>query len=120
MKDQDQHQHQDQRVHVHVDRDAHMDGEQMSAGEYLRTRFSTLKPPLHRPPNPIKVVKSLSFMNWMMFLCAFLGWTWDAFDFFTVSLTGELAISAGRHVVIIATGCFDVSKSCLVLIVDCS
>lgn len=61
----------------------------MNASEYLRTRLTTLKPPLDRPPNPIRIIRSLSFMNWMMFLCAFLGWTWDAFDFFTVSLTGE-------------------------------
>ncbi|PVG04880.1 MFS general substrate transporter [Serendipita vermifera] len=36
-------------------------------------------------------------MNWMMFLCAFLGWTWDAFDFFTVSLTvTDLAEEFGK------------------------
>ncbi|KIM32985.1 hypothetical protein M408DRAFT_326659 [Serendipita vermifera MAFF 305830] len=83
--------------HTHVDRDAHMDGQQMSVSEYLRTRIPTLKPPLDRPPNPIKVIKSLTFMNWMMFLCAFLGWTWDAFDFFTVSLTvSDLAKDFGK------------------------
>jgi hypothetical protein len=90
-----------QQKHVHIDRDAHMDGQQMSVGEYLRTRIPTLKPPLDRPPNPFKVIRSLSFMNWMMFLCALLGWTWDAFDFFTVSLTGE-PLTLYRHVVIIA------------------
>lgn len=31
--------------------------------------------------------------QWLMFLAGFLGWTWDAFDFFTVSLTvTELAV----------------------------
>lgn len=56
------------------------DGPRMSAGEYIRTRISTLKPPLTVPPNPIRVLGQLSRMNWLMFLCAFLGWTWDAFD----------------------------------------
>jgi hypothetical protein len=77
-----------------VDDNAHHDDEDfhltsMTPSEYLRTRFSSLKPPMTRPPNPITVLRSLTFMNWMMFLCAFLGWSWDAFDFFTVSLTGE-------------------------------
>jgi len=62
---------------------------QMSVGRYLATRVSTLKPPMKRPPNPIRIVRSLTRMNWLMFLCSFLAWTWDAFDFFTVSLTVE-------------------------------
>ncbi|KAG9040567.1 hypothetical protein FS842_002986, partial [Serendipita sp. 407] len=73
------------------------DDNKMTVKEYLSTRISTLKPPMHRPPNPIKVLGSLSKMNWMMFLLAFLGWTWDAFDFFTVSLTvTELAEEFGK------------------------
>ncbi|KAG9043779.1 hypothetical protein FS842_001714 [Serendipita sp. 407] len=68
------------------------DDSKMTVKEYLSTRISTLKPPMKRPPNPIKVLGSLSKMNWLMFLLAFLGWTWDAFDFFTVSLTGTLVL----------------------------
>lgn len=37
--------------------------------------------------NPLSLLGSLSLMNWLHFMCAFLAWTWDSFDFFTVSLT---------------------------------
>jgi len=61
--------------------------EKMSAGTYLATRFSTLKPPMDKVENPFTLLKSLSTKQWMFWLVAFLAWTWDAFDFFTVSLT---------------------------------
>ncbi|KAK3671607.1 Carboxylic acid transporter [Recurvomyces mirabilis] len=61
--------------------------EKMSAGQYLATRLSTLKPPMDRVENPFSLLGSLTLKNWLMFLVAFLAWTWDAFDFFTVSLT---------------------------------
>jgi len=61
----------------------------MSAGRYAATRFSTLKPPMDKAPNPFKLLALLNFQQWMFFLIAFLAWTWDAFDFFTVSLTVE-------------------------------
>jgi MFS transporter, SHS family, lactate transporter len=64
----------------------------MSPGRYAATRLTTLKPPMARAPNPIKLLMMLSFQQWMFFLVAFIAWTWDAFDFFTVSLTvGDLA-----------------------------
>jgi len=59
----------------------------MSATHYLSTRLSSLKPPMDRVENPFALLASLTRMNWLMFLCAFAAWTWDAFDFFTVSLT---------------------------------
>lgn len=59
------------------------DEPRMNVGEYLRTRIPTLKPPLNVPPNPIRILRSLSKLNWLMFLLAFLGWTWDSYDFFT-------------------------------------
>jgi len=59
----------------------------MSAGRYLATRFSTLKPPMDKVENPITVLGLLSSKQWLFFFCAFVAWTWDAFDFFTVSLT---------------------------------
>lgn len=59
----------------------------MSAGRYLATRLSSLKPPMDHVRNPIALLRMLNFQQWMFFLVAFLGWTWDAFDFFTVSLT---------------------------------
>lgn len=63
------------------------DYEHMSVGRYLATRLPTLKPPMHKAPNPFKLLAMLNFQQWMFFLVAFSAWTWDAFDFFTVSLT---------------------------------
>lgn len=71
--------------------------EHMSAGRYLATRFSTLKPPMEKVPNPIRLLRMLNFQQWMFFLVAFIAWTWDAFDFFTVSLTvSDLAKQFGK------------------------
>jgi len=61
--------------------------EHMSVGRYVATRIPTLKPPMHKAPNPFKLLALLNFQQWMFFLVAFIAWTWDAFDFFTVSLT---------------------------------
>lgn len=64
----------------------------MAVGSYLATRFTTLKPSSERLPNPFKLIRLLNTAQWLNFLVAFLAWTWDAFDFFTVSLTvSELA-----------------------------
>ena len=65
----------------------HQPEENMSAGRYLATRFSSLKPPMDKVENPITLLRSLNTKQWLFFACAFLAWTWDAFDFFTVSLT---------------------------------
>ena len=61
--------------------------EHMSAGRYAATRISTLKPPMAKAPNPFTLVRMLNVQQWMFFLVAFFAWSWDAFDFFTVSLT---------------------------------
>ncbi|KAM7213185.1 Major facilitator superfamily domain containing protein [Rhypophila decipiens] len=64
----------------------------MSAGEYIATRFTTLRPLMTKAPNPIRLLRSINRTQWAFFMVAFLAWTWDAFDFFTVSLTvAELA-----------------------------
>lgn len=69
----------------------------MSAGEYIATRFSSLKPPMAKAPNPFKLVMMLNARQWAFFSVAFIAWTWDAFDFFTVSLTvSELAETFGK------------------------
>lgn len=71
--------------------------EQMSAGRYIATRFSSLKPPMAKAPNPFSALALLTFQQWMFFLVAFLAWSWDAFDFFTVSLTvSDLAKQFGK------------------------
>ncbi|KAJ5495471.1 Carboxylic acid transporter protein [Penicillium diatomitis] len=61
--------------------------EHMSVGQYIATRISSLKPPMNPAPNPFKALTLLNKQQWMFFAVAFAGWTWDAFDFFTVSLT---------------------------------
>lgn len=61
--------------------------EKMGIGKYLATRLTTLKPPMERVDNPIALLRMLNRKQWLFFLCSFIAWTWDAFDFFTVSLT---------------------------------
>ena len=61
--------------------------QKMSAGRYIATRLSTLKPPMNKAPNPFKLLAMLNLQQWLFFLVGFFAWTWDAFDFFTVSLT---------------------------------
>lgn len=63
---------------------------------YFRTRVSSLKPPRTKLRNPIAVLGELDRHQWLMFTAGFLGWSWDAFDFFTVSLTvTEIAAEFG-------------------------
>lgn len=59
----------------------------MSVGRYLSTRFSTLKPPMNKAPNPFAALALLNKQQWLFFAIAFCGWTWDAFDFFSVSIS---------------------------------
>lgn len=56
-----------------------------SVGQYIATRFSTLKPKMARVDNPIKLLRMLNKQQWMFFAIAFAAWSWDAYDFFTVS-----------------------------------
>lgn len=53
---------------------------------YILTRSTSLKPPRTKIRNPIAILRELDRHQWLMFTAGFLGWTWDAFDFFTVSL----------------------------------
>lgn len=59
----------------------------MSPAKYAATRITTLKPPMAHAANPFKLLALLNTQQWLFFLVAFFAWTWDAFDFFTVSLT---------------------------------
>lgn len=53
---------------------------------YALTRITSLQPPRAKLRNPIHILRELDKHQWLMFFAGFLGWTWDAFDFFTVSL----------------------------------
>ena len=48
--------------------------EGMSPREYMATRLSSLKPPMHPIPNPIKLVRMVSAEQWGFFLIAFFAW----------------------------------------------
>jgi SHS family lactate transporter-like MFS transporter len=75
----------------------HEQEEDMSIGRYVATRIPTLRPPMHKAPNPFKLLALLNFQQWMFFFVAFFAWSWDAFDFFTVSLTvSDLAKDFGK------------------------
>ena len=65
--------------------------------QYLASRITTLKPPMNSAPNPFKLLRLLNKQQWLFFLVGFLGWTWDAFDFFTVSLTTTQLSEAFGH-----------------------
>lgn len=58
----------------------------ISIGRYIATRIPSLKPQTRPLANPLKTLGLLNRQQWMFFLVAFFAWTWDAFDFFTVSL----------------------------------
>ncbi|RDL32091.1 uncharacterized protein BP5553_09493 [Venustampulla echinocandica] len=65
--------------------------------EHLATRLPTLKPQLNPAVNPFRLLRSLTLQHWLFFLVGFLAWTWDAFDFHTVTLTySELSESFGE------------------------
>lgn len=69
----------------------------MTAGHYAATRLTTLAPARDPVPNPFTLLRMLNLQQWLFFLVAFFAWSWDAFDFFTVSLTVEnLAETFGK------------------------
>lgn len=57
---------------VHVGDEAPHHG--MSAGEYLRTRFTSLKPPMAKTPNPLRLLRMLTAHHWAFFGVAFFAW----------------------------------------------
>ncbi len=68
--------------------------------KYFKERFTTLFPSKEDLAiakthiNPFGSLKLLTARNWNFFAVAFAGWTWDAFDFFAVSLNvAEIAKS---------------------------
>ncbi|EGD99385.1 sugar transporter [Trichophyton tonsurans CBS 112818] len=64
---------------------------------YFMTRVSSLKPPKTELKNPYRILRELDSHQWLMFGVGFIAWVWDAFDFFTVSLTiTEIATEFGN------------------------
>lgn len=55
----------------------------MSTREYLATRISTLKPPMTKAPNPIRLVRMLNRHQWAFFGVAF--WAWVSLTVFSSS-----------------------------------
>jgi SHS family lactate transporter-like MFS transporter len=47
---------------------------ELTIKEYALTRFSTLKPPMHKAPNPVRLLTLLSGKQWLFFLVGFLAW----------------------------------------------
>jgi SHS family lactate transporter-like MFS transporter len=54
---------------------------------YFSTRFSSLVPPKTKVRNPISILRELSKHQWLLFACGFLARAWDAFDYYSVSMT---------------------------------
>lgn len=72
-----------------------------SISRYLSTRLITLKPPSFTQHkhllNPIPAIRLISRKQWGFIMIAFAAWTWDAYDFFTVSLSAtEIAKDLNR------------------------
>ena len=44
----------------------------MSVGQYIATRIPSLKPPMDKAPNPIRLLAMLNFQQWMFFLVGFI------------------------------------------------
>ncbi|KAK5074880.1 Carboxylic acid transporter [Lithohypha guttulata] len=79
------------------DMSEYSDRQHMSIGRYCATRITTLKPAMRPIANAFKVLSLLNLQQWLFFLVAFFAWTWDAFDFFTVSLVvPDLAATFGK------------------------
>jgi SHS family lactate transporter-like MFS transporter len=49
---------------------------EMSIGQYAATRFSTLKPPMNKAPNPFRLLAMLSGKQWLFFFVGFFAWVY--------------------------------------------
>lgn len=46
----------------------------MTAREYLASRITSLKPPMTKAPNPIRLIRMLTLRQWAFFGVAFWAW----------------------------------------------
>ena len=67
----------------------------MSAGQYLATRFSTLKPPMAKAPNPIKLLRRITRQQWAFFMVAFCAWV--RVKHYLYSHAKQLVIIINKH-----------------------
>src|SRR5436305_8569 len=52
----------------------HSSREHMTVDRYLGTRFSTLKPPMNKSPNPFPIIALLNRRQWASFFIGFIAW----------------------------------------------
>ncbi|KAF2648286.1 MFS general substrate transporter [Lophiostoma macrostomum CBS 122681] len=77
----------------------------MAVVDYIQDRSRTLKPAFDPAKNPLRLWASLSLRQWGYFLVGFFAWTWDAFDFHTVTITyPELSATFDRTTKQISVG----------------
>ncbi|TID28061.1 hypothetical protein CANINC_002742 [Pichia inconspicua] len=76
-----------------------------SIKDYCKTRFTELFPTKQSLRankhllNPLPGLRMIGWKQWLMILSAFIAWTWDAYDFFSVSLNAsQLAIDFDKSV----------------------
>ena len=79
--------------------------------QYLKQRCTTLFPNREqwefekKNINPLPGLRSMSWRQWQFFIIGFISWTWDAFDFFVMSLNvSKLATDLDRSVKDISWG----------------
>ncbi|KAI1506624.1 carboxylic acid transporter [Biscogniauxia marginata] len=72
---------------------------------YFMTRVTSLKPPKTKLLSPVSVLRNLDRHQWLMFVVGFLSWTWDSFDFATVTFcVTEIAADFGTNVSAVSWG----------------
>ncbi|KAF2732050.1 MFS general substrate transporter [Polyplosphaeria fusca] len=72
---------------------------------YMQDRIKTLKPSLDIANDPISLLCSLNGHQWANFIVGFLAWSWDAFDFHSVTITyAELSRTFNRSATQISVG----------------
>ena len=65
-----------QTKHHHIKRYIPQEFSKEAMWEYISTRISSLKPPLSRPPNPLKQLREMTTLNWLMWFSGYVCTTW--------------------------------------------
>lgn len=60
--------------------------EEMSIGQYAATRITTLKPPMHKAPNPFRLLAMLNGKQWLFFFVGFFAWVCSPLGFRGVTI----------------------------------